>query len=244
MLFVRPFGPNAFAAWQTEEKASEPEVYGVSDRDVQRLEFLLYSLSKSQRTQRHLQMAGFAATGALAVGMGSLTLARSNDPSFGYPLVVGGGFALGLAAIEATGVFDPNLDTGGGYILYGLAKDVHDSPNDRATAFARAEYRLFRAARTERALRTINAVLASVNGTYFGAAWVANELRPLPDVAVRWGLGAVTIGFTAVAVTSLFPTELERFADAWKMNPERPLRPTATSAFTFTPTLGGFAGTL
>jgi hypothetical protein len=214
-LFVRPFGPRAFAA---EAPANDfgAQVYGLSTDDVTRFSTLLAEVADTERSRRHLYGLALVGQAAIYGGMSAVLLTKPRDDT-AHGIGVGyAGSAIGSLAVAPWVAFRK----GPGEELQ-IAFE-RDRARDPRGAVATAEVKLFALAHRERTYRIVGGVVVGglVAGT--GVLFALNELRDEPDLETRGVLTTSLLVSTLIWAVVLQPSPIERLADVWRAEPSRP----------------------
>ena len=243
-LFREPFGPRAFEQIAARPPLAEP-VFGVTNETVERHRLLLGQVSGSQRAHRIAMFAGAAAAGALGRGTGIAVMAREGAEEpwttakiFGVTQTVVGATLLALSPF--TLLYPESSER----LHADFERDLAAHPDDRAGVLARAERRLFDAAKAARDERMFGLLVAGGHACLALGVFVVNEVQSEPLDAIRIGVGGSLVLLGATAFTQLVPTELERFADLWRNDPARSAAPRFRPRFAVAPTLGGGMATI
>ena len=225
-LFVRPFGPLAFAE-QERDRAQDEPVYGVSGREVERFGVLLEQVAENQRTRRLVGGAAAAAGGAVALGAGVVTLAASS-PSDDLARAFGFTYGTVGATMLLTGGAIALLPSGGEKLHEEFRLALTRPGANRAVVFATMEGKLKELARDERKQRHFQLVLGSILTVAAGTLFVLNETAfssPMLDVRITSAV-AGALGAT-LTVSSLAPSPVERLAGVWAASSDQPPKPVA-----------------
>ena len=237
-LFVRPFGPRAWAAYQEEHRRTPEQVYGLSLEDTSRMGLLLEQLSAAERYQRRT-MAGINFAYAAATGT-----------FFGLASQAGGLKHGERTAFLFSGAVLTGLGLGGG--LYRL---LHVSERERifedfrvqmaapgadqARIAAAIEERIVQVQAEERRRRKWALIMGyTLTGIVAGAV-VLNELSTDSSRDYRMlsrgfmlGVGGMVLGTTLKEQLTDSPTD--KFIELWRKDPHR-----LSLDFAAAPTRGG-----
>ncbi|MGE0870744.1 MAG: hypothetical protein AB7P03_19415 [Kofleriaceae bacterium] len=111
MLFTRPFGPRALAAYRLAEAHQPAQVFGVSSDDLERMNLLVTEISGEERRNKLFGNAALIGAGSLSLGFGiailrgytSTDLVKPDETrTFGWTMVgIGAGAAIAGAVMLA-----------------------------------------------------------------------------------------------------------------------------------------------
>ncbi len=247
-LFMRPFGPRAFAQYEDEVTNEPPPVYGVASDDVKRMRELLWHASATARSDRKLQGLALTSVGVLYAGLGGYLIARNESREE----TLLGATAAAVGAVPLTFGAWSFLRSSREERAYEWFEDARarNAPDFMVTA----EAKLFALARRDREERLfwrwfgIGAGIYTV-GTYATFAVAASRLESRSGEAVTFGMAAfvAAAAFTIPIVGTFTPTSTERLAEIWANDPSRvrldpeSLKP--KSDFSIRAGLGGVSGT-
>ena len=225
MLFGAPFGPRALAARKASLSQEQPEVFGVSREDVERMRLMLAQVSDLERGRRTLGGATLltASAAALGAGIGVRVAAEHERGALGFAYTY-----MGLGLLGVGGAAYALVSPSAGEQIYGdfTAGIAAAGPGDAARVFARTEARLHELAgryrlRRHLALATGIALTTAAGAGTIAVAATAGASSPgaLPKPVQVTLLGTYTMLFGLVTLPNLFPQPIERMVDLWDTDP-------------------------
>ncbi|MGQ0505127.1 MAG: hypothetical protein ACT4TC_07370 [Myxococcaceae bacterium] len=233
VLFGKPFGPEAVAAYAVAHGEAPEAVYGVSQADTQRMGLLLEQVAALQQSRRHTQLAVTGTAAATLGGLGAMNL--TGDPSrrtAGW-VYVGSSAVLAIGGVLASVRQAPEE---------GVRREFFEALNkpgaDGARVVARAEARLHEIYADYERWRTFGEVAGWISAgagvllTFQGET----ELRRTgsPTVGSVGGPMLLVLGASTALSSHLSDSPAEKVIELW----ERESGPTVPR-FTLTPVPGG-----
>jgi len=239
MLFTRPFGPHAVAAYMAEAKVAAAPVYDVSREDADRMQLLLGQIESAEHGQRVLAGAVALTEAAYfgAIGASAIAFDRSDPQTPRCSADAFGAVSAGLGTLSlAYGVYTFARP----WSAERLAAEYRAAlgTGDYAHAFAVATERMNALAAAERRGRWLRGAASGVVAAASAAAIVGTELSR-PTLGERFatraiGGAGVVLGITGSASALLIESPVERLTTMWRRDPSV-IRIQPTLA----PTLGG-----
>jgi hypothetical protein len=220
-LFAEPFGAKAFAAFQDTITSAPPQVYGVANEDVSRMNDFLWHAAESARTERKRQAFGFGAA-ALVYGTFGTFLAARGDLTATESLVIGG-YGVPFAMFSAWSALRTSREKDA-YAWFSRGRLRSSSTPD---FMATAEARLFPLAKRDReerlAWRWIGIAYGSltVAAVSLGVAGMASRGQEGGTVAMVSMTFLAGVAFAVPIIGTFTPTYTERMADIWARDPSR-----------------------
>jgi len=243
-LFAHPFGPRAFAQFQSEQELSQPAALGVSAEERDRLGRLLHQSADSSRRTRILYGSIVVAAGLGMGTAGGLELQHSYSENGRGSLAgwvgvgAGAGFVgLGLYRLARTTLAEETYDT---FTRY-MGRDTKDVGRSQRL-YSWAEESLLASAAYDRRRRSwtrwLGAGGLAASGVVLGIA-LASDTKVSAQGAMLIGTTGLLYG--AVLLDSFFPSPTERMADLWKSEPSN-AQHMGASRLTIRPVLGLMSG--
>lgn len=176
-LFREPYGPSAFARYETTQDSAPSPVFGLSDSDVGRMHHYLREFAAQGRSQRTVSSTLVLSYGAVAASA-AIALSTFHDRSeHVQQIVAAGSLSAGLLTV---GLITALVPSNGERALASFERELKLGPANGARAFAESEAWLERLATRERRLRKFWLwSLQSVAATLL----VAGTLRLTPAVS-------------------------------------------------------------
>ncbi len=217
MLFTRPFGPRALAAYQQAQASAPPPVFGISREDTERMGLILDHVGGLEHRDRMIGTSALVGLGAFTLGAGVWMLQDDHTYSpdaLGWTLTI-----AGAGAFVAGGI---------GLFVRTPAEKLHDElvlglerGDDPAHVVARAEDGLREVAEDYRRVRTLlrwSGLGVAVAGA---SLFVARELRggAADRDSERLSLGALTLAGVWAAFSSTQEYPIERALRLWESDP-------------------------
>jgi len=174
-LFAHPFGPRALAAYAEARGGMPPPVYGVSEEDKQRMEFVLDEIAKAERSNRVTTVIGTLGVGAVLAVAGIQTLQFDRSLSRAEkrrPRAIGG-IWLGVSGVFLLGGTGVIFTRSEGERASEDFRRVVSQGGDTTQAFADADKRLQSLLRERRNDRWAGTIVGSVMmvGSAAGLTW-------------------------------------------------------------------------
>ena len=214
-LFLRPFGPKAYSAYQRSAASSPAPVFGISREDSERMQLLLENIGNVEHRSRMMGTSGLVGLGALVLGAGIWILrddAGENLDSLGLPLTIVGAGSLAAGAI---GLWKRSpAEKLHARFVRGLSRG-----DDPALVVAETEKELYRVAQDYRRTRMLMRWTGLGIAVTAASVFVANEVRGNASFENRFSLGLLTATGGWVAFSSLYEYPIERMVMAWEKDP-------------------------
>ena len=217
LLYARPFGPQALAAYLEEEKRRPEQVFGLSRDDQERMHLLLGSLASNEEDQLRVQAAGsFIGAGAFGAA-GALMLASPRTNYYGILWA-----ALGVGS-AVNGLVQSLRTSDGKEALQDFERRLRMPGLDPATLVAQTESRLREIAEDRRSARRTQAFAGGVLLTTGlgviafselnrGGRLYSNDQETVYVVMAALGAGQLAAGL-------FLQSPEERIADLWEKDP-------------------------
>lgn len=214
-LFARPFGPQAFAAYQAAALHAPPAVFGISRDDTERMEQMLASVGDLEHRGRIFGGTGLVGIGAGTIGLGAWIVSDAGNRStklMGYTLAGVGAGALvgGVIALARRSDAERLRDE----FREGLA-----AGQDPAAVVARTEARLADLARDYRRTRRVMLAGGIVAVGAGLSLTLLNEREASPSLGNRFACGGLALAGTLAIVTSRFEYPIESMVRLWSHDP-------------------------
>ncbi len=218
-LFAQPFGPQALAAFQSEQTHAPAPVYGISREDSERMSLLLGQLGQEQRQQRRYEGASLLAGGAAFGLAGGLNLRAKGYPASTWTYLTVGAFFTGVGTwklLSTSAGEEVEADYRGGLL----------ANEDPAHLVALTEERLRRISETEKRQR----FLLKASGAFtlgIGAAFTVWLETAKPALAEDYGRALnravgptlMLAGAGALLNAFLLSSPTEHVLEAWNSDP-------------------------
>jgi hypothetical protein len=233
MLFTRPFGPHALAAYLEAQASAPPPVFGISREDTERMGLILEHVGGLEHRDRMIGTSALVGLGAFTLGAGVWMLQDDHTYSpdaLGWTMTI-----AGAGSFVAGGI---------GLFVRTPAEKLHEElvlglerGDDPARVVARAEDGLREVAEDYRRTRTFlgwSGVGVAVAGA---SLFVARELNGgvADRDTERLSLGALTLAGVWAAFSSTQEYPIERALRLWESDPGIRQLP----RFTVSPVPGG-----
>ncbi|MGE0551733.1 MAG: hypothetical protein AB7O24_28890 [Kofleriaceae bacterium] len=222
MMFTRPFGPSALAAYRTAEANQPPIVFGVSREDTERMSLLLSNIGEVEHRSRITGSSGLVGLGALLVG-GGLVLTYGTLPDgtrapedvrpWGWAPV---GIGVGVMALGGFGLLRPGpAERLHERFAHGLASG--EDPSVVVEEIDRELRALALSYRRTRKLGGLAGIFIATTGTVIAVRTRLNGRSD--DDMETWIYGGLALTGVWAAIFSRFEYPIEGMARMWSADP-------------------------
>jgi hypothetical protein len=236
-LFSEPFGPASFARYAQEHARDEPEVFGVSAEDRERMHDLLELTAERARVERRLGGGALAGVGLLLAGAGAWGYAESTTSDDKTISVLGMGLGGGLLAAGAVAALLPSTEEG----IFDSYVTRLGRSDDPVLVLADTENQLLALAHRYRRERLLQRGLSIGLGVLaLGLAsvdWAVARDDDARVASVYFG-GAVVLAAGLGIGTSFLMHPTEIAAEIWSKDPSRQRLTQTSAGLEVHPTIG------